>query len=109
MLTLAELPLSWFASSLCLYSLSLSLSHTHILIFLLLSFSLSSSLFSNHRIGKLATRNALWILEGLYLAPSGTYKVQEMLQQGGWGCSHGGATGTFTPMWLMVARKPLKK
>ena len=63
----------------------------------------------NHRIGKLATRNALWVLEGLYLAPSGTYKVQEMLQQGGWGCSHGGATGTFTPMWLMVARKPLKK
>ena len=74
--------------------------------------SLSLSLFSlnhNNRIGKLATRNALWIMEGLYLAPAGTYKVQEMLQQGGWGCSHGGATGTFTPMWLMVARKPLKK
>ena len=42
------------------------------------------------------------------LAPSGTYKVQEMLQQGGWGCVQGGFTGTFTPMWLMVARKPLK-
>jgi len=43
------------------------------------------------------------------LAPSGTYKVQEMLQQGGWGCAQGGFTGTFTPMWLMVARKPLAK
>jgi sterol 24-C-methyltransferase len=31
-----------------------------------------------------------------------------MLQQGGWGCAQGGYTGTFTPMWLMVARKPLK-
>lgn len=40
------------------------------------------------------------------LVPSGTYKVQEMLQQGGWGCAQGGYTGTFTPMWLMVARKP---
>lgn len=41
--------------------------------------------------------------------PSGTYKVQVMLQQGGWGCAQGGYTGTFTPMWLMVARKPLNK
>ena len=40
--------------------------------------------------------------------PQGTYKVQVMLQQGGWGCAQGGFTGTFTPMWLMVARKPLK-
>jgi len=41
--------------------------------------------------------------------PAGTYKVQVMLQQGGWGCAQGGYTGTFTPMWLMVARKPLNK
>jgi sterol 24-C-methyltransferase len=41
------------------------------------------------------------------LVPQGTYKVQEMLQQGGWGCAKGGETGCFTPMWLMVARKPL--
>lgn len=42
------------------------------------------------------------------LVPQGTYKVQAMLQQGGWGCAQGGYTGTFTPMWLMVARKPLR-
>ena len=40
------------------------------------------------------------------LAPKGTYKVQEMLQQGAWGCERGGYFGIFTPMYLMVARKP---
>jgi sterol 24-C-methyltransferase len=59
-------------------------------------------------LGKFLTRNLLWLFEGVYLVPSGTYKVQEMLQQGGWGCMQGGYTGTFTPMWLLVARKPLK-
>lgn len=58
--------------------------------------------------GMFITRNILWVLELIWLVPSGTYKVQEMLQQGGWGCAQGGHTGTFTPMWLMVARKPLK-
>ena len=48
----------------------------------------------------------LWIFEGMMLVPAGTYKIQEMLQQGGWGCERGGYTGTFTPMMLMVARKP---
>jgi sterol 24-C-methyltransferase len=47
-------------------------------------------------------------MELIRAVPSGTYKVQVMLQQGGWGCAQGGFTGTFTPMWLMVARKPLK-
>jgi sterol 24-C-methyltransferase len=45
---------------------------------------------------------------GICLVPSGTYKVQSMLQQGGWGCAEGGHKGTFTPMFLMVARKPLQ-
>ncbi len=56
--------------------------------------------------GKFVTRNLLWIFELLHLIPSGSYKVQQMLQQGGWGCAEGGRTGTFTPMFLMVARKP---
>lgn len=57
--------------------------------------------------GKFLTRAALWFFEGLRLVPAGTYKVQSMLQQGAWGCAYGGYTGTFTPMYLMVARKPL--
>jgi sterol 24-C-methyltransferase len=57
--------------------------------------------------GMAITRNALWLMEKIGLAPAGTTKVQTMLQQGGWGCAQGGHTGTFTPMYLMVARKPL--
>jgi len=64
--------------------------------------------FQMNPFGKFLTRNMLWVMEGLWLAPSGTYKVQEMLQQGAWGCSNGGHSGIFTPMYLMVARKPLK-
>lgn len=64
--------------------------------------------FQMTEFGKFLTKNLVWVLELLWLAPPGTYKVQAMLQQGGWGCAEGGFTGTFTPMWLMVARKPLK-
>lgn len=58
-------------------------------------------------IGMAITRGALTLFELIGLAPVGTCKVQNMLQQGGWGCAQGGHTGTFTPMYLMVARKPL--
>ena len=57
--------------------------------------------------GKFLTRAALWCFEAIRLVPAGTYKVQNMLQQGAWGCAQGGHTGTFTPMYLMIARKPL--
>mmetsp|Transcript_1939 Transcript_1939/g.2169 ORF Transcript_1939/g.2169 Transcript_1939/m.2169 type:complete len:371 (-) Transcript_1939:301-1413(-) len=50
----------------------------------------------------------LYVLECFRIVPSGTHKTQIMLQKGGLGCEQGGATGVFTPMWLMVARKPLK-
>lgn len=60
-------------------------------------------------LGMAITKNALCVMEGIYLAPKGTYKVQQMLQQGGIGCSQGGVTGTFTPMFLCVCRKPLSK
>lgn len=64
--------------------------------------------FQMSPLGKFITRNILWVCECFFLVPSGTYKVQEMLQQGGWGCERGGYHGIFTPMFLMVARKPLK-
>lgn len=50
----------------------------------------------------------LYALECIRVVPSGTHKTQIMLQKGGVGCERGGSTGVFTPMWLMVARKPLK-
>jgi hypothetical protein len=34
---------------------------------------------------------------------------QVMLQAGGIGCAAGGVTGCFTPMWLMVGKKPTEK
>jgi len=49
----------------------------------------------------------LTFLEKIRLVPDGTSKTQVMLQAGGIGCERGGATGTFTPMWLMVGRKPV--
>merc|ERR1711865_1159262 len=48
----------------------------------------------------------LQALEAIRVVPAGTAKTQVMLQAGGIGCERGGATGTFTPMWLMVGRKP---
>merc|ERR1711966_221969 len=51
----------------------------------------------------------LTALEMLRIVPSGTSKTQVMLQQGGIGCEQGGVTGIFTPMWLMVGRKPDKE
>merc|ERR1711865_870736 len=47
-------------------------------------------------------------LECVHIVPAGTAKTQCMLQYGGIGCERGVATGTFTPMWLMVAKKPTK-
>eukprot|EP00929_Paragymnodinium_shiwhaense_P116234 TRINITY_DN8558_c0_g2_i1.p1 TRINITY_DN8558_c0_g2~~TRINITY_DN8558_c0_g2_i1.p1 ORF type:complete len:390 (+),score=114.40 TRINITY_DN8558_c0_g2_i1:88-1257(+) len=47
-------------------------------------------------------------LELVGLVPAGTKNTQVMLQAGGVGCAQGGVTGAFTPMWLMVARKPLQ-
>eukprot|EP00929_Paragymnodinium_shiwhaense_P124423 TRINITY_DN9988_c0_g1_i1.p1 TRINITY_DN9988_c0_g1~~TRINITY_DN9988_c0_g1_i1.p1 ORF type:complete len:419 (-),score=97.18 TRINITY_DN9988_c0_g1_i1:304-1473(-) len=48
-------------------------------------------------------------LEIVGLVPEGSKSTQVMLQAGGVGCARGGETGAFTPMWLMVARKPLEQ
>lgn len=50
----------------------------------------------------------LQVAEFVGLVPKGTKDTQVMLQAGGIGCSQGGVTGTFTPMWLMVGQKPMK-
>eukprot|EP00933_Yihiella_yeosuensis_P051987 TRINITY_DN49975_c0_g1_i1.p1 TRINITY_DN49975_c0_g1~~TRINITY_DN49975_c0_g1_i1.p1 ORF type:complete len:675 (-),score=107.79 TRINITY_DN49975_c0_g1_i1:381-2405(-) len=48
----------------------------------------------------------LKFFETIGVVPDGTTKTQVMLQAGGVGCAQGGHIGCFTPMWLMVARKP---
>ena len=51
----------------------------------------------------------LRLLEYIKLAPAGTCKVQKMLLEGGEGCMRGGRLGIFTPMYMVVVRKPLNK
>mmetsp|Transcript_33954 Transcript_33954/g.44802 ORF Transcript_33954/g.44802 Transcript_33954/m.44802 type:complete len:423 (-) Transcript_33954:442-1710(-) len=72
------------------------------------SWNIFTQRFQFTGVGMWLTTNLLWVMEKLWLAPAGTSKVQTMLQQGGIGCSQGGHTGTFTPMYLAVVRKPLK-
>ncbi|CAM9291861.1 unnamed protein product [Heterosigma akashiwo] len=73
------------------------------------SWNIFTQRFQFTGVGMWLTANLLWLMEKVRLAPAGTCKVQMMLQQGGIGCSRGGATGTFTPMYLAVVRKPLRK
>ncbi|CAM9565409.1 unnamed protein product, partial [Chrysoparadoxa australica] len=72
------------------------------------AYNVFSQRFQFTSIGMFITRRALWVLELLRLAPEGTNKVQGMLQEAAIGCAQGGTTGTFTPMYLAVVRKPLK-
>eukprot|EP00612_Vaucheria_litorea_P001309 CAMPEP_0171456974 /NCGR_PEP_ID=MMETSP0945-20130129/3244_1 /TAXON_ID=109269 /ORGANISM="Vaucheria litorea, Strain CCMP2940" /LENGTH=299 /DNA_ID=CAMNT_0011982501 /DNA_START=414 /DNA_END=1313 /DNA_ORIENTATION=- len=73
------------------------------------SYNIFSQRFQFTTIGMVITRLALRVLEFIKLAPDGTNKVQGMLQQAAIGCANGGKTGTFTPMYLVVARKPMDK
>ena len=46
-------------------------------------------------------------MEMVGIAPKGSQKVREMLRQGQLGLVAGGEMGTFTPMYMILARKPL--
>ncbi|EKX54971.1 sterol methyltransferase [Guillardia theta CCMP2712] len=63
--------------------------------------------FQFNPVGLFLTTWGLRLLEFLWLAPKGTSKIQTMLQQGGIGCVKGGQNEIFTPMYLVVCRKPL--
>ena len=47
-------------------------------------------------------------LELIGIAPKGSGKVREMLRQAQLGLVKGGEEGTFTPMYVVYARKPMK-
>lgn len=63
--------------------------------------------FQFNPFGKAVTRIMLNFMEAIKLAPVGSSKVQAMLQQAQVGLVDGGRTKIFTPMLLVVARKPL--
>ena len=74
---------------------------------------LSPSYFSLFRIqftwiGTLVITILLTLMEYVGIAPKGSCKVREMLRQGQLGLVDGGRMGTFTPMYFVYARKPLK-
>lgn len=71
------------------------------------SWNVFSQRFQFTGVGMPLTTALLKCLEFMRLAPSGTSKVQTMLQQGAIGLAKGGELGIFTPMYLCVARKPL--
>ena len=48
----------------------------------------------------------LTLMEWCFIAPRGSVKVREMLRQAQVGLVYGGRHGTFTPMYLVLARKP---
>ena len=59
-------------------------------------------------IGYFIMNIVLTLMEMIRLAPKGSGKVREMLRRGQEGLTLGGAAGTFTPMYLVVAKKPLQ-
>ncbi|KAJ7119651.1 S-adenosyl-L-methionine-dependent methyltransferase [Mycena epipterygia] len=58
------------------------------------------------RMGKFVTHNALWVLELLGLVPKGTHDVGEALKIAAISLVRGGQLKLFTPMYLVVSRKP---
>jgi sterol 24-C-methyltransferase len=65
--------------------------------------------FQFSSIGQILLGLILSTLELFCIAPKGTKKTSDMLNQAAIGLVGGGRTKTFTPMYLFVARKPLKK
>ncbi|KAI0058426.1 hypothetical protein BV25DRAFT_1919313 [Artomyces pyxidatus] len=58
--------------------------------------------------GKLVTHNAMHIMELLGFLPKGTWQVGETMKIAADALVKGGQTKLFTPMYMVVSRKPLK-
>ncbi|THH05214.1 hypothetical protein EW145_g4958 [Phellinidium pouzarii] len=58
--------------------------------------------------GKFVTHNAILLMELLRLVPKGTHDVGETLKIAADALVKGGQTKLFTPMYLVVSRKPLE-
>jgi len=58
--------------------------------------------------GRYFTRTMLTVLETIGLAPKGSVATSDMLEDAAVSLIEGGETGIFTPMYMVVARKPVK-
>ncbi|KAJ7471976.1 delta-sterol C-methyltransferase, partial [Mycena latifolia] len=57
-------------------------------------------------LGKFLTHNTVWVLELLGLVPKGTHDVGEALRTAAISLVCGGQLKIFTPMYLVISRKP---
>jgi sterol 24-C-methyltransferase len=65
--------------------------------------------FQFNPVGSAVLNTVLRILEATGLAPAGTVRIQTMLQVAARGLVSAGRHNTFTPMYLLVGRKPLPR
>jgi len=56
--------------------------------------------------GRFVSHNTIWLMERFGLLPKGTYDVSESLKVAGESLVKGGQKKLFTPMYLVVSRKP---
>jgi len=56
--------------------------------------------------GRFVSHNAIWLMERFGLLPKGTYDVSESLKVAADSLVRGGQKKLFTPMYLVVSRKP---
>jgi sterol 24-C-methyltransferase len=59
-----------------------------------------------HWTGRFVTRNAMRLMELVRIIPKGTCEVAETLEVAMHALVKGGQTKLFTPMYLVIARKP---
>ncbi|KII86775.1 hypothetical protein PLICRDRAFT_114226 [Plicaturopsis crispa FD-325 SS-3] len=57
--------------------------------------------------GKFVTHNAMWVMESLGFVPKGTGQVGDALKVAANALVAGGQSKLFTPMYLVISRKPL--
>ncbi|KCV67942.1 hypothetical protein H696_05667 [Fonticula alba] len=62
--------------------------------------------FRSSAIGRTVTDYGVWALEKLRLAPTGSHEVSQVLMTAAQFLAEGGERRLFTPMYLMVGRKP---
>uniref|UniRef100_A0A061S3D5 Methyltransferase n=1 Tax=Tetraselmis sp. GSL018 TaxID=582737 RepID=A0A061S3D5_9CHLO len=67
---------------------------------------LSLSSFRTTAIGRAVTRNMVWALEKVGIAPKGSSEVSSFLETGADALVEGGKKELFTPMFFFLARKP---
>jgi len=63
--------------------------------------------FASTAVGRVCSHYLLVVLEALGLAPANSVATSSMLRDGADGLVIGGKTGWFTPMQIVLARKPL--